>query len=74
MPSDCQILPRAFAIQRSPNEEQLERGFALIEDLAPRGLMPDLYEGLRPEQASQNHRGNNFIFLKVFLFILHKEV
>ena len=51
VPAQWQFLPRAFGILRSPDEQQLERGFALIEDLAPKGVMPDLYEGLRKEQA-----------------------
>jgi hypothetical protein len=47
---------------------EMERGFALIEDLAPKGLMPDLYEGLREEQVNcfiWNKEGPNLLPFKI---------
>jgi len=47
----AKILPKLYALRRSPDKIQIEKGFVLIEDMSYKGISPNIYEGLNNEQA-----------------------
>lgn len=47
------ILPIPFAVRPIPNNQHLEQGFLLMEDLSVKGVQPNFYEGLTAGQAKQ---------------------
>uniref|UniRef100_A0A914NN66 CHK kinase-like domain-containing protein n=1 Tax=Meloidogyne incognita TaxID=6306 RepID=A0A914NN66_MELIC len=46
----AKILPKLYALRRSPDKIQIEKGFVLIEDMSYKGISPNIYEGLNNEQ------------------------
>ncbi|KAL3105349.1 hypothetical protein niasHT_026082 [Heterodera trifolii] len=45
------ILPIPFAVRPIPNNQHLEHGFLLMEDLSVKGVQPNFYEGLTAGQV-----------------------